>query len=530
MKKYFYCLILIFFQVFQVSGQSVGISTTGDPPDASAMLDITSTTRGLLIPRVALTATNVAGPVTAPVTSLLVYNTATAGTNTALAITPGYYYWSGSSWIRVTENGWKVGTAADATNPIGAAGSIGYFGTNTNSHVDLVTNDIVRGRLSNQGEFFIGTISPVIGNLMNVAGNSTFPFAINGYTSQNGSGVYGKISSGTSTFGAVQGENGGTNATGTGVRGISLNTTAGTGFTTPNTGVSGFATTAGTYKFGVYGSGGTSARSGGVMGNDDGVAFGGLGYFSNGSADYSVYGFGQNYTTGVGTGFTGNPQKLDTNTQIGMGIYGGVMGGWIRGLKYGFNTKGETYSLYIDGKGYTNEPLAYLMPTETGERVPGYMVTAMEPEVHIRGKATLQEGKVFVAFENKFKTSVSRKADDMMITVTPQGKTNGVYVDGITNDGFWIMENNDGRSNTPVVWMASCVVNTGKPDIAPELLDKSFDVKMNGVMFNDNNTRDKPQYMWWDGTQMRWDAPPPKTNSNEHLKYARPQSEQMPAQ
>jgi hypothetical protein len=59
------------------------------------MLDIKSADKGLLIPRVALTNTNSASPITSPATSLLVYNTATTGD-----VTPGYYYWDGSKWVR----------------------------------------------------------------------------------------------------------------------------------------------------------------------------------------------------------------------------------------------------------------------------------------------------------------------------------------------------------------------------------------------------------------------------------------------
>jgi hypothetical protein len=55
--------------------QNVGMSSTGATPDASAMLDIVSSSKGLLIPRVALTATDDEGPITSPATSLLVYNT-----------------------------------------------------------------------------------------------------------------------------------------------------------------------------------------------------------------------------------------------------------------------------------------------------------------------------------------------------------------------------------------------------------------------------------------------------------------------
>lgn len=96
--------------------QNVGINSTGSTPDASAMLDISATNKGLLIPRVALTSTNTAGPITSPTTSLLVYNTATAGTVPNNVI-PGYYYWNGSAWI--------------AFNTTSAASSAWVLGGNT---------------------------------------------------------------------------------------------------------------------------------------------------------------------------------------------------------------------------------------------------------------------------------------------------------------------------------------------------------------------------------------------------------------
>ena len=65
-------------------------------PDKSAAVDIVSTKRGLLIPRVELTSTIVAAPVTAPANSLLIYNTGSAGD-----VTPGFYYWEVNKWVRV---------------------------------------------------------------------------------------------------------------------------------------------------------------------------------------------------------------------------------------------------------------------------------------------------------------------------------------------------------------------------------------------------------------------------------------------
>jgi|DEB19_MinimDraft_2_1074335.scaffolds.fasta_scaffold09753_1 hypothetical protein len=80
----------------------VGIGTT--TPNASAKLDVTSTNKGFLPPRLALTATNSASPITSPATGLLVYNTATAG-SAPNDVAPGYYYWNGVAWAALTANG-----------------------------------------------------------------------------------------------------------------------------------------------------------------------------------------------------------------------------------------------------------------------------------------------------------------------------------------------------------------------------------------------------------------------------------------
>lgn len=90
--------------------QGTAINTSGAAANSSAMLDITSTTQGLLIPRVALSSTTVAAPVTSPAASLMVYNTATAGD-----VTPGFYYWDGTSkWVRFsTGSGSGSGSSAN---------------------------------------------------------------------------------------------------------------------------------------------------------------------------------------------------------------------------------------------------------------------------------------------------------------------------------------------------------------------------------------------------------------------------------
>lgn len=78
--------------VYRTGAVGIGSTTT---PDASAQLDVNSSSKGFLPPRVALTATNAAGPITSPATGLLVYNTATAGTSPN-NVTPGYYFNGGT--------------------------------------------------------------------------------------------------------------------------------------------------------------------------------------------------------------------------------------------------------------------------------------------------------------------------------------------------------------------------------------------------------------------------------------------------
>jgi hypothetical protein len=114
--------------------QSVGIGTA--TPDPSARLHIEDNARGLLIPNVALTATDVAAPVTSPATSLLVYNTATAGSG-ATAVTPGFYYWDGSQWVRLADGGkaWLL-TGNAGTDP-----AVNFLGTTDNNSLRIRVNN-----------------------------------------------------------------------------------------------------------------------------------------------------------------------------------------------------------------------------------------------------------------------------------------------------------------------------------------------------------------------------------------------------
>ncbi len=111
------------------SAQSMAISNDGSEADASAILELKSDSKGLLIPRVANT-----GAVPTPATGLLVYVT---GTN------PGFYYNSGTAaspvWVSLTptDNSHNTGFMASAINPAGQAVPTGVYSTVIFDSVDF---------------------------------------------------------------------------------------------------------------------------------------------------------------------------------------------------------------------------------------------------------------------------------------------------------------------------------------------------------------------------------------------------------
>lgn len=87
------CLIIVLALFLGKAYSQVAINNTGSDPDNSAMLDINSPEKGLLIPRVTLVSTvNGETPVTDPATGLLVYNL--GGNN----LDAGFYVWNGMTW------------------------------------------------------------------------------------------------------------------------------------------------------------------------------------------------------------------------------------------------------------------------------------------------------------------------------------------------------------------------------------------------------------------------------------------------
>jgi len=152
------CTILLITPLFSTA--QVGIGTTS--PNADAELDITSTTRGLLLPRVALTNTTNPNPLSTDVAGMTVYNTASTGD-----VTPGFYYNDGAVWVR-------LGTAGSAdwslTGNSGTTIGTNFIGTTDNVDFAVRTNNNERIRVASNGKVGIAEINPTDATL-EVGGN-----------------------------------------------------------------------------------------------------------------------------------------------------------------------------------------------------------------------------------------------------------------------------------------------------------------------------------------------------------------------
>ncbi len=131
MKKLVLILIIV-FPFFCFSQDGVSINTTGNPADNSAILDVSATGRGLLIPRM----TTANRPVN-PVESLLIYNTDTQCFEAYNATT--------SQWVNIACLGCTVPAAPDAGTNVPSAthivwnwntvsGATGYKWSTTNDY------------------------------------------------------------------------------------------------------------------------------------------------------------------------------------------------------------------------------------------------------------------------------------------------------------------------------------------------------------------------------------------------------------
>jgi hypothetical protein len=139
MTKFFSTFIFLFTLSISLTAQ-VGINTAS--PNASAALDVTSTDKGLLIPRVTSTAN-----VTAPTAGMMVYQTGG---------TAGFYFYNGS-W-----------------NLVGGGDNLGSHTATQNLNManqDILASDSIRTRTIRYGSHSLDMVNEYVQTVLNMRSN-----------------------------------------------------------------------------------------------------------------------------------------------------------------------------------------------------------------------------------------------------------------------------------------------------------------------------------------------------------------------
>ena len=166
---------LFFVFTFVTINAQVGIGNTS--PNSDALLEIgnaTTTTAGLLLPRVNLTGTANTNPLSAHIEGMVVFNKATTGD-----VTPGFYYNDGAKWVRLgsaSSDDWRI------TGNTGTSAITNFIGTIDDVDFMFRRNNIEAGQIG------VTNTSLGVNTLLNNAGTSNIAFGTDALKT-NSSGV-----------------------------------------------------------------------------------------------------------------------------------------------------------------------------------------------------------------------------------------------------------------------------------------------------------------------------------------------------
>ncbi len=239
--KCFYFAFIFLFVASAASAQSVAINTTGATANTSAILDVSSTSKGVLVPRMTKAQKNA---IATPATGLLIYQGAPDSI--------GFHYYNGTAWVWLSPssgggNDWNLtgnsGTDT-AINFIGTTDAmpirfkqgnewIGQFNKNTGNYlIGEVAGKKITSGVDNIGIGDSALNSVTVGSRNTVVGSLAMTKSVNGQ--DNTALGYNALNAGTSAFfntvvgaRALELNTTGDNNTAIGAQAMSANTTGG---------------------------------------------------------------------------------------------------------------------------------------------------------------------------------------------------------------------------------------------------------------------------------------------------------------
>jgi len=270
----------------------------------------------------------------------------------------------------------------------------------------------------------------------------------------------------------------------------------GTGYSLTGTmgGVRGYNYYGNPYTFGVAGYSYLDfGRSGGLIGAGVyGNPWGALGYKNSGSTNYGAY------WTSFGSGTGDNSPAIN----IGMGSWGDLFGADIHGRIYGTFTEGENYALYSSGTVFKNDLDVHLQKTENNSMNVLYTNVSTDVTVQTSGYVTLSAGRCDITFDDNFSSVVSDEIP-IVVTVTPVGQSEGVYIEQVDKNGFSIVENNNARSSVQVSFIAiGRRAGYENPQLPAEVIAADYTEKISRGLHNDAITETDGEGLYYENGQL----------------------------
>jgi hypothetical protein len=309
-----------------------------------------------------------------------------------------------------------------------------------------------------------------------------------GYIGMSNYGVYGYLASTAVGNYAMYGY--GPHSSGVNGTGYGVSSTLG--------GVKGYCYYGNPYTFGVAGYSYLDySRSGGCFGsNNTGTTWGAMGYRSDTGANYGGYFTSLYVVPGDRANTTG------TATNIGLGAWGDLFGADIHGRVYGLYAEGNNYASFSNGVTFKNNLDVHLQDTQSNTMSILYTNVSTDVTVQTSGFSKLNKGEALIEFDDNFKKVVSSEIP-IVVSVTPMGECQGVYVASVDRNGFRILESNRGESSVQVSFIAiGRRAGYERPQLPSEVIASDYVDKLSRGFHNDADTQTSGEGLYYENGQL----------------------------